>query len=223
MTVRTGRRGHGSTAYRGAAGQPTAEVRVRRVHPLRRTTPASTRLAEADPQPVGLGEILTVGADPDGVLDGPPGRAAAPGTGRRADLVAGPLLLLAGLAAGASVLVVWEHGGVPGLDLVSAALGEVREGPAALAGTGAWQPLAVVGGGAVLFVLGALLYVPARAHRFLGVLGLLASLLVAAAVLVPLAEAGWDVAHWAVGAWCAAAVGGLGLIGSLTALGTGPR
>jgi hypothetical protein len=223
MTARTGRRGHGSTAYRDAAGQPTAEVRVRRVHPLRRTTPASIRLGEADPQPVGLGEILTVGADPDGVPDGPPGRSGAPGTGRRADLVAGPLLLLAGLAAGASLLVVWVHGGVAGLDLVGAGLRDVREGAGTPAATGSWQPLVVVGGGTVLFVLGVLMYVPARTHRFLGVLALLASLAVATAVLFPLSEAGWDTARWAVGAWCAAATGGLGLLGALKALSTGPR
>ena len=223
MTVRTGRRGHGSTAHRGAAAQPPAEFRVDRAHPRRRTTPASTHLGEVDPVPVGLGEILTVDADPDDRPGRRSGHVSSPASVRRADLVAGPLLLLAGLAAGVSVLVVWEHGGVPGLDLVSGGLGNAREGPAVLAATGAWQPLAVVGGGAVLFVLGALMYVPARTHRFLGVLGLLASLVVAAAVLVPLSEAGWDVAHWAVGAWCAATVGGLGLIGSLTALSTGPR
>jgi hypothetical protein len=210
MTDLAGSTGHGSTAHRGPAGQPAAAVPDRPEPPPQQFLPPTPRLAESDPVPVGLGEILAVDAD------APPGPApassptAAPA--RRADLVAGPLLLLAGVAAGASLLVVWTHGGPPGLDLVGAALRDVRRDAAS------WPPLAVVGGGGVLFVLGLLMYVPARTHRFLGALALLACLLVAAGVLVPLADAGWDVAHWAVGAWCAAAAGGLGLVGALTAL-----
>jgi hypothetical protein len=141
---------------------------------------------------------------------------------RRADLLAGPLLLLAGIAAGVSLLVVWVDGGLSGLELVGIGVRDAREGVATLAGTGSWQPLAVVGGGIVLFVLGVAMYVPARSHRFLGVIALLASLVAAAGVLVPLAAADWDVAHWAVGAWCAAAVGGLGCSGGLKAMSTSP-
>ncbi len=210
MTDLAGSTGHGSTAHRGPAGQPAAAVPDRPEPPPPQFLPPTPRLAESDPVPVGLGEILAVDAD------APPGPApagsptAAPA--RRADLVAGPLLLLAGVATGASLLVVWTHGGLPGLDLVGTALRDVREDPAS------WPPLAVVGGGGVLFVLGLLMYVPARTHRFLGVLALLACLAVAAGVLVPLADADWDVTHWAVGAWCAAAAGSLGLLGALTAL-----
>jgi hypothetical protein len=226
-----GSTGHGSTAHRGPAGQPlTAQptpavplqqerVADERAQPPQRVTVPSPRLGDGGPEPVGLGEILTVDAD---TVDRAPGDDSAPGAVRRPDLLAGPLLLLAGLAAGVSLLVVWVHGGVSGFDLVGARLLDVREDPTTLARAGAWQPLAVVGGGTVLFVLGLLMYVPARTHRFLGVLALLASLVVAAAVLLPLAEAGWDTASWAVGAWCAAAVGGLGLLGALKAVSTGP-
>jgi hypothetical protein len=81
----------------------------------------------------------------------------------------------------------------------------------------------VVGGGIALFGLGLLMYAPARTHRFLGVLALLVSVVVAAGVLVPLADAEWDLARSAVGAWFTAAVAGLGLLGALKAMSTGPR
>ena len=237
MTDPSGSAGHGSTAYRGPTGeslgeQPHADVPEPRTEvpyealedPLpgaQRVTPPTPRQGDGGPEPVGLVEILAVDADAEDGEDRPdraPRGGTTRGAVRRADLLAGPLLLLAGLAAGLSLLVVWVHGGVSGLDLVAAGLRDAQAGVATLAGTGSWQPLAVVGGGAVLFVLGVLMYVPARTHRFLGVIALLASLVVAAGVLVPLAAADWDVTHWAVGAWCAAVVGGLGLIGALEAL-----
>jgi len=219
MTDLAGSTGHGSTAYPGPAGQPAATVPDQPEHPPQAFVPPTPRLAESDPEPVGLGEILTVDADaPDDRPDPAPASSPAPVPARRADLVAGPLLLLAGVATGASLLVVWTHGGLPGLELVGAALTDAREDAATPAGAASWPPLAVVGGGGVLFVLGLLMYVPARTHRFLGALALLACLVVSAGVLVPLADADWDVSHWAVGAWCAAAAGGLGLLGALTAL-----
>jgi hypothetical protein len=46
---------------------------------------------------------------------------------------------------------------------------------------------------------------------------------VGAAVLVPLADADWDLQRWAVGGWFTAAVAGLGLLGALKALMTHPR
>jgi hypothetical protein len=150
-----------------------------------------------------------------------PAYSAAPVAIRRADPLAGLLLLLAGMAAGVSLLVVWVRGGDPGLDLVRSGVDDVRDG--SLWGTGTWQPLAVVFGGAALFVLGLLMYVPARTHRFFGVLALLVSLVVAAGVLVPLADAGWDTARYEVGGWFTVAVGALGLLGALKALSTGPR
>lgn len=172
------------------------------------------------------------GADDLDDLDGDPGyededagphpdRGAAPVAVRRADTLAGLLLVLAGMAAGVSLLVVWVNGGATGLELVADGIGDVRTG--APAGETGWQPLAVVGGGTALFVLGLLMYAPARTHRFLGVLALLVSLVVAAGVLVPLADAGWELAPFAVGASFAVAVGGLGVLGAFKALSTGPR
>ena len=83
--------------------------------------------------------------------------------------------------------------------------------------SGLWQPLVIVLGGGVLFVLGILMWLPARSHRFLGVLALLVSLGVTAGVLVPLADADWDFSFFAAGFWCAIAVAVLGLLGSLKA------
>ena len=146
----------------------------------------------------------------------------APVVVRRADDLAGLLLLLAGIAAGLSLLVVWFHGGALGLDLVREGLDDLQR-PQRLVDRDSWQPLAVVSGGAALLVLGLLMFIPARTHRFFGALALLVTLVVAAGVLVPLAELDWDARSWAVGAWFAAAVGGLGFLGALKALLTHPR
>jgi hypothetical protein len=146
----------------------------------------------------------------------------APVVVRRADSVAGLLLLLAGIAAGVSLLVVWVHGGVTGVESVRDGVSDLGD-PQRLADRNSWEPLAVVFGGAALFLLGLLVFVPARSHRFLGVLALLVSLVVVAGVLVPLADAKWDVHRWAVGGWFTVAVAGLGFLGALKALMTGHR
>jgi hypothetical protein len=229
-----GRTRHGSSASRGRTRScsaaevpvPPSGVSSRVSGATQWSTPPVPRPGDGGPQPVGLDEILHVddGGDDDGPEEPPDG--AVPVAVRRPDLLAGPLLLLAGVAAGVSLLVVWVHGGESGLDLVAVGLRDAQDAwddAAPLVGADSWPPLAVVGGGAALSVLGLLMYVPARTHRFLGALALLVSVVVAAGVLVPLSEAGWDTAGWAVGAWCAAAVGGLGLLGALEALSAGPR
>ena len=139
---------------------------------------------------------------------------------RRPDPLAGLLLLLAGFAAGLSLLLRWvADDDASGLDLVRRGF----QGLGDLVDTGLWQPLAIVLGGAVLFVLGLLMFPPARAHRFWGLLALLVSAVVTAAVLVPLSAAGWDLDFFDPGFWCAIAVPVLGLLGSLKALLTRPR
>jgi len=152
-----------------------------------------------------------------------PGYRDAPVVVRRADDAAGLLLLLAGIAAGVSLLVVWVDGGDTGLDLVRAGFDDLRTDPREVVDRASWHASAVVLGGAALFVLGLLLFVPAKTHRFLGALALLVTLVVAAGVLVPLADADWDVGSWAVGAWFTVATGGLGFLGALKALMTGPH
>jgi hypothetical protein len=158
--------------------------------------------------------------DPDATV---PAWSDRPVAVRRPDTLAGLLLLLAGAAAGVSLLIVWVHGGGTGLDLVRAGFHDARAGTGRLADTGTWQPLAVVLGGAVLFLIGLFLFTPARTHRFLGGLALVVTVVVAAGVLVPLADAGWSASRFTTGFWFAVAVAGLGLLGALKALMTGPQ
>jgi hypothetical protein len=144
---------------------------------------------------------------------------------RRPDSLASLLLLLAGISAGISLLLRWlPVSDLTGWDLVRRGFDDfVEGGTAALFENGFWQPMAVVGGGAVLFLLGLLVVLPARSHRFLGVLALLVALVAGAGVLVPLADVGWDPGTIGTGFWFAVAVPVLGLLGALKALLTNPR
>ena len=143
---------------------------------------------------------------------------------RRSDVLAGLLLVLAGAAAAVSLLLPWlADDDASGLDLVRRGLTELGDGPGGLVDTGFWQPLTVVGGGGVLLLLGLLMFLPAKRHRLLGMLALLVSAAVAAAVLVPLTRSGWDLGTFDLGFWLACAVAVLGLLGALKALLTGTR
>jgi hypothetical protein len=143
---------------------------------------------------------------------------------RRPDVLAGLLLLLAGAAAAVSLVLAWLSGEpLTGLDLVRDGFSAFGTGVGEAVSSGLWQPLVIVLGGGVLAVLGLLMFVPARTHRVLGLLALIVTLGVIAAVLVPLARAGWDLGEFAVGFWFAMAVAVLGLLGSLKALATRRR
>ena len=144
---------------------------------------------------------------------------------RRPDGLAGLLLVLAGIAAGVSLLLRWLPGSeLTGWDLVRRGLDDFAGGGVAgLLENGFWQPMAVVLGGAALFLLGLLVALPARSHRFLGLLALLIALVAAAGVLVSLAAVGWDPDTIDTGFWFAGAVPVLGLLGALKALFTGPH
>jgi hypothetical protein len=143
---------------------------------------------------------------------------------RRSDPFAGILLVLAGVAAAVSLLLDWVAGeSTSGLDLLRIGFDTLGEGIGEVFSSGLWQPLAVILGGGVLFILGLLMLAPAKTHRFLGVLALLVSLCVTAGILVPLADSGWDFGLWALGFWFAIAVAVLGLLGSLKALLSGPK
>jgi hypothetical protein len=139
---------------------------------------------------------------------------------RGPESLGGLLLMFAGIAAAVSLLLDWlKDSDVSGWGLVRNGFDD----PGHLVSSGLWQPLAIVLGGGVLFVLGLLMWLPARSHRILGVLALLVSLGVTTAVLVPLADAMWDLAFFGPGFWCGMAVAALGLLGSLKALITGPK
>ena len=139
---------------------------------------------------------------------------------RGPESLGGLLLILAGIAAGISLLLDWlEDADVSGWSLVRNGLDDLGDSFS----SGLWQPLAVVLGGGVLFVLGLLMWLPLRSHRLLGVLAFLVSLGVTAGVLVPLVDADWDLGFFGPGFWCAIAVAVLGLLGSLKAVLSRPR
>jgi hypothetical protein len=143
---------------------------------------------------------------------------------RRPDVLAGLLLLLAGAAAGVGLLLHWVHGSPKtGLTILEDGLRVAGSDRSAFVTDGWWQPVVIVLGGGLLFVLGLLVLVPARAHRFLGVVALLVALGVTAAVLVAMAQDHWSTRGYDLGWWFAAAVAGFGLLGALKAVVTGPR
>jgi hypothetical protein len=148
-----------------------------------------------------------------------PKYSAEPMALKRQDPVAALLLLVAGLLTGISVLLPWlADDDVTGLTLVKDAFTALGDSVGEVVRTGYIQPLTIVLGGGVLFVLGGLLLVPARGHRLVGLVALVVALLVAAAVLVPLAIAGWDLGEFGIGFWFAIAVAVLGLVGGIKAL-----
>jgi hypothetical protein len=158
--------------------------------------------------------------DPASPGDTTPEYSARPVAFRGPESLGGLLLILAGVAAGISLLLDWLA------DDDISGWGLVRDGFDDLGGsfsTGMWQPLAVVLGGGALFVLGLAMWLPMRTHRVLGVLALLVTLAVTAGLLVPLTDAGWDLGFFGPGFWCGIAVAVLGLLGSVKALLTGPR
>jgi hypothetical protein len=150
-------------------------------------------------------------AEDDGTT---PQYSTAPVTVRRPDVLAALLLVLAGVAAGISLLLDWARD-ARGWDLVEDGLTDLS--------TRSWPPPAVVLAGGVLLVLGLLVLLPGRSHRTLGVLALLATLVAAAGVLVTLDRLDWAIDGLEPGFWVAAAVPVLGLLGSLKAMLTAPR
>ena len=152
-----------------------------------------------------------------------PEYSSAPVPAKRQDPVASLILLVAGIAAGLSLLLPWlADDDVTGLTLVRDGFTALGDGVGEVVDTGYVQPLTIVLGGGVLFLLGLLLLVPARRHRAVGLVALVVAALVTVAVAVPLAIAGWDLGFFGIGFWFAIAVAVLGLIGGAKALLTGP-
>ena len=151
------------------------------------------------------------------------GSDSVPAAVRRAERLGGLALILAGLAAGMSLAVPWQHGdAATGLSLVLSGVADFRSGIGDLSRSGLWQPLAVVLGGGALLLLGLLLLLRARTHRFIGLLALLVAVAAAAGVVASLAAAAWKPAAFALGMWFAVGVAGLGLLGALKAMLTTP-
>ena len=139
---------------------------------------------------------------------------------RGPESLGGLLLILAGIVAAISLLPDWVAGDdASGWTCVRAGVDDLGD----IFGNGLWQPLAIVLGGGVLFVLGLLMWLPMRGHRFLGVLALLVTGVVAAGLLVPLQDADWDLSFFGLGFWFGIGVAVLGLLGALKAMLTGPK
>lgn len=195
------------------ADQQTTEVHP--VAPLRQGTAPAPVAPQPGPQP----QTWRPPADQATA----PAWSNRPVAVRRADSVGSVLLLLAGVAAAISLLLPWVPDGATGLELARRVVDQATTDWVGLFSTGLWQPGAVLAGGAVLFLLGLLLLVPARAHRFLGLLALVVAGVVVAAVLVPLADRAWQPGRFAVGFWFALGTAGAGLLGACKALLTGPK
>lgn len=143
---------------------------------------------------------------------------------RRPDRIAGAALVLAGLGGAAGLTLPWVRGErEPGLALFVRGLDVAGSGVVEFLRSGLWQPVAVVGGGAALLLLGLLLFVPAHTHRLLGVLALVAALTATAAVLTLFAGADWSTERFGAGTWVAVGVAGLGVLGALKAMLSLPR
>jgi hypothetical protein len=143
---------------------------------------------------------------------------------RRADPIGAGALVLAGVAANVSLSLSWSPGeGPSGLSLVRRGGEALSAGVGEAARSGVWQPLAVVLSGGLLVVLGFLLFVPARAHRFVGLLALVVALSAAAAVVLLITDTDLVDDRFGPGMWCAVAVPVLGGLGALKAMLTAPR
>jgi hypothetical protein len=152
-----------------------------------------------------------------------PERALRMSVRRRADLIAGGALALAGVAANVSLWLPWVTGeDQTGLVLIDRAVRAARAGLGELLRDGLWQPVTIVLCGGVLAVLGLLVILPAHTHRCVGVLALLAALAAAAAGMSLLSGAGWDFAGFGPGLWAGVAVAGFGLLGAFKAMLTLP-
>jgi hypothetical protein len=146
-------------------------------------------------------------------------------TQHRADSIAGLTLMLAGVAATASLWFPWARGdGATGLALLRRSFAVAGAGLEALdRSDGQWEPLAIVLGGALLVPLGVLLFIPSRTHRIMGLLALCAAIAVTAGVVSRFAQAEWSWAGFDRGMWCAVAAAALGILGALKAMLRIPR
>jgi hypothetical protein len=206
--------------------------RSRRIHDL--TVPVGPVAVTAEPT------ILGFPAEFDPTADGgaelpvaevapprapvPSGATAVPVVVLRTEWVGGLALVLAGVTASVSLALPWFRGAqASGLTLVEEGLGVLKSGLGPFGRSGLWQPVVVVLAGGALLVLGLLLFRPARTHRVVGALALLATLAAVAGVIVPVADANWSTASFGPGMWLAVAVAVLGLVGAVKAMETAPH
>jgi hypothetical protein len=168
----------------------------------------------------GLPPVQAPSSPPEAVLEHHVRVVALP----RADPLAGVALVLAGLAAAGSLVLPWRQGRPEtGSFLVRSGLAALGSGFGDIGHSGLWEPPAIVIGGALLLLLGVLLFLPARTHRVVGLLALFVAAGVCTAVLFRVAQVGWVADRFGPGMWLAVAVSGLGVLGALKAMLTVPR
>ena len=212
---------------RRAARRRTAHARAGGVRSAEALPPPPPTYLPLEGDPTILGFPADVAAEHDHaeVPEAGPDRAySAHGLVvlRRSDPVAAGALVLAGVAANVSLLLSWSpNEGPTGLSLVRRGIEALGSGVDA-ARAGVWEPPVVVLSGGLLLLLGLLLLIPARAHRFLGVLALIVGLAAAAAVVLLMVGSDLVDDRLGPGMWCAAAVPVLGVLGSLKAMLTAP-
>ena len=144
-----------------------------------------------------------------------PQYSTTPVTVRRPDVLAALLLVLAGIAAGISLLLDWiTDDGRNGLDLVKDGFDSFET---------LWEPPVAVLAGGVLLLLGLLSFVPARSHKTLGVLAMLAAVAATCAVVALLSLSRWTLDAFDIGFWFAVAAAALGFLGAVKAMVTGPK
>ena len=220
--------------YPPGSGSRTARKRTPRSGRVwgARTIPVATaRELAADSEPTLFGLPAEIVTDDDTAERSRPGAGpeAAPSDAglvvlRRADRFGAAALVLAGVAANVSLSLSWSPGeGPTGLSLVQRGVEGLRFGAGEWMLADVWQPFAVVLCGGVLVLLGFLLLIPARAHRLVGVLALLASLAAGTAVVLLMADGGWVPDRFGPGMWCAVGVPVLGALGALKAMLTAPH
>lgn len=143
---------------------------------------------------------------------------------RRADGVAGALLLVAAAAAGMTLFLPWvRHDGALGLSLVRAGAELAGDGVRPLLSSGLALPLGVVAGGVALFLLGLLAFRPARTHRVTGTVALFVVLGLASGLVVRTADEGGYAVLTDPGLVCAVLVVAFGALGALKAMLTVPE
>jgi hypothetical protein len=188
--------------------------------------------AESEPSILGFPAEIEPDDDPDDV--GPDGTGVAAQGGRytavrtvvlrRADLVAGSTLALAGVTANVSLWLPWVAGeDRTGLAIVRQAVDAVGSGSGEPLQRGLWQPVVIVLCGGLLAVLGLLVIRPAHTHRLVGVSALFVALAATAAVMALLVDADWSSERFASGFWSGATVAVFGLLGAFKAMLTLPR
>lgn len=144
--------------------------------------------------------------------------AAEPVAVRRADTLAGLLMVLAGAAIGVSLLLEWFLDRT-GYDFFEVALDNADS----FFSDGIWQPLVVVSGGAVLLLFGLIAFIPGKSRRMLGLIALLVAIGIAAAAMTVLINVDFDFDSIQPGFYVVLGAAVLGLFGALKAAVTPPK